>query len=139
MRKLDSQIKTIEEHPRQYYYTEKPTKWRRLKTRQSLLPICMNVTCYAKLSEFLWAEYSLYVSISTKSALFNKRGPNGNKWLYPDLVAMQDLTSNWDQTTKNCVQQYSDKKAKLWSFEVKSLINRSNVRKSFFQAVSNSS
>ncbi|MDJ1257372.1 MAG: hypothetical protein MRQ07_01770 [Candidatus Midichloria sp.] len=52
---------------------------------------------------------------------------------------MQDLTSNWDQTTKNCVQQYSDKKAKLWSFEVKSLINSSNVHKSFFQAVSNSS
>nr|WP_052646285.1 hypothetical protein [endosymbiont of Acanthamoeba sp. UWC8] len=32
-----------------------------------------------------------------------------------------------------------DKKNKLWSFEVKLLINRSNVRRAFFQAVSNSS
>ena len=31
------------------------------------------------------------------------------------------------------------KRTKLWSFEVKILINRSNVRKRFFQAVSNSS
>ena len=37
------------------------------------------------------------------------------------------------------MQQYSDKKTKLWSFEVKILINRSNVREVFFQAVSNSS
>ncbi|WP_375650259.1 hypothetical protein [Bartonella sp. OT172YNZD] len=35
--------------------------------------------------------------------------------------------------------QYFDKKAKLWSFEVKILINRSNLRKVFFQIVSNSS
>jgi uncharacterized protein len=34
---------------------------------------------------------------------------------------------------------YADKKTKLWSFEVKKLLNRSNVREAFFQAVSNSS
>ncbi|WP_244613972.1 hypothetical protein [Bartonella kosoyi] len=35
--------------------------------------------------------------------------------------------------------QYFDKKTKLWSFEIKILINRSNLRKAFFQTVSNSS
>ncbi|MCZ2158768.1 hypothetical protein NPX99_05720 [Bartonella sp. 220] len=35
--------------------------------------------------------------------------------------------------------QYFDKKTKLWSFEVKILINRSNLRQAFFQTVSNSS
>lgn len=40
---------------------------------------------------------------------------------------------------RDCVKQYSDKRTKLWSFEVKLLINRSNVRECFFQVVSNSS
>ncbi|MDM7321750.1 MAG: HrgA protein, partial [Gammaproteobacteria bacterium] len=40
---------------------------------------------------------------------------------------------------RDCVLQYSDKRTKLWSFEVKRLIHRSNVREYFFQAVSNSS
>ena len=31
------------------------------------------------------------------------------------------------------------KKTKLWSFEVKMLVNRSNIREVFFQTVSNSS
>ena len=35
--------------------------------------------------------------------------------------------------------EYGDKRARLWSFEVKILLNRSNVRESWFQAVSNSS
>ena len=69
----------------------------------------------------------------------NKRGPNGNKWLYPDIVALENLSTDWNREVKDCVQHYADKKTKLWSFEVKILINQSNVREAFFQAVSNSS
>ena len=50
-----------------------------------------------------------------------------------------DLMGQWCDEIKNCVNQYPSKRTKLWSFEVKKLINRSNVRESFFQAVSNSS
>lgn len=52
---------------------------------------------------------------------------------------MEDLSQDWHREIKDCVKQYADKKTKLWSFEVKVLINRSNVREVFFQAVSNSS
>ena len=52
---------------------------------------------------------------------------------------MEDLSREWSQEIKDCVKEYSDKKSKLWSFEVKKLINRSNIREAFFQAVSNSS
>lgn len=69
----------------------------------------------------------------------NKKEPQGNKWLYPDVVGMEDLTADWHQEVKNLVKEYPDRKAKLWSFEVKLLLNRSNVREAFFQAVSNSS
>jgi hypothetical protein len=37
------------------------------------------------------------------------------------------------------VRELAERRARLWSFEVKLLLNRSNVRKSYFQAVSNSS
>lgn len=59
--------------------------------------------------------------------------------MYPDIVALEDLTSEWSIKVKECAKEYGDKKAKLWSFEVKKLINTSNVRSTFFQAVSNSS
>ena len=49
------------------------------------------------------------------------------------------MSKDWNHEIKECVGLYSDKKARLWSFEVKILINRSNVREAFFQTVSNSS
>lgn len=52
---------------------------------------------------------------------------------------MKDLTKGWALTINNCVKQFADKKAKLWSFEVKVAIDTTNVRQSFFQALSNSS
>jgi len=87
----------------------------------------------------LWAEFEVYSKRIDEKRSSNKRGPNGNRWLYPDLVGMEDLGVDWHQEVKDCVNQYSDKRTKLWSFEVKLLINRSNVRECFFQSVSNSS
>lgn len=75
----------------------------------------------------------------------NKLTLNGNRWLYPDVVGLENLSSEWRREVSDCAAQSFDmknelrKKAKLWSFEVKPLINRSNARESFFQAVSNSS
>jgi hypothetical protein len=69
----------------------------------------------------------------------NCSGTNANKWLYPDLVGMEAMMEGWAEAIKDCVKQYANIKAKLWSFEVKVKINHSNVRESFFQALSNSS
>lgn len=67
-------------------------------------------------------------------------GARGNKWLHPDLVGIQNLSDDWNREIKDCVREYdANKKTKIWSFEVKILINRRNVREVFFQAVSNSS
>jgi hypothetical protein len=76
--------------------------------------------------------------IDEKKAINNK-GRDGNKWLFPDLVGMEDLSKGWQAEIRDCVGEHSDKKAQLWSFEVKRLINRSNRREAFFQTVSNSS
>lgn len=94
---------------------------------------------YPLLSQYLWKEFKVYSKRIDEKRSSNKRGPNGNRWLYPDVVGMEDLGAEWHQEVRDCVNQYSDKRTKLWSFEAKLLINRSNVRECFFQAVSNSS
>ena len=54
-------------------------------------------------------------------------------------MGVENLSRSWHSEIKQCVQQYAEKLTKLWSFEVKLLVNRANIREAFFQAVSNSS
>jgi len=49
------------------------------------------------------------------------------------------LSGDWTRELRDCVGVLAERRARLWSFEVKLLVNRSNVRKCYFQAVSNSS
>lgn len=68
----------------------------------------------------------------------NKSEYGSNKWLYPDIVAVENLIKDWDKITMECAKDYYIKKTKIYSYEVKKTINRSNVREAYFQAVSNS-
>ena len=140
-------IKRTEDRPRKYYYTES-TDIQEVEQAENILPSTAiasgkpHVTehdLYPMLAEFLSSEYQIYSKRIDEKQSSNSHGPKGNQWLYPDLVGMENLSQDWDEEIKKCVQQYSDKKTKLWSFEVKILINRSNIREVFFQAVSNSS
>lgn len=54
-------------------------------------------------------------------------------------MALEDLSYDWVKEIRECVKVSGDVKALLWAFEVKLLVNRSNVREVFFQTVSNSS
>ena len=96
---------------------------------------------YPLLAEFLWSGFArpIYAKRINEAKSSNKHGPEGNKWLYPDLVGMEDLTSDWGTEIQALVEVHSDKKAKLWSFEVKKFLKRSDARRFFFQALSNSS
>jgi hypothetical protein len=150
------QIKTTEGRPRRYYYTEKSDQaevaesesesemskvaepgvsYTDSPARQKL----REHDLYLLLANYLHSELGLNSKRIDEKRSSNQRGPNGNKWLYPDVVALEDLSRDWHPEVKRCVHEYFDKKSKLWSFEVKLLINRSNVRETYFQAVSNSS
>lgn len=137
IQKQEPNIKRTEERPRRYYYI-KETDQAEIEDAGKE-PKIKEKEIYLKLSEFLWNKLGIYNMIINEKCSSNRKGTNGNKWLYPDLVGMEDLTKDWEQSIKNCVQQSADKKAKLWSFEVKVEINTTNVRQSFFQALSNSS
>lgn len=126
-----------EDYPRRYYYT-KETKQIEMEYTEKK-PNIKEKEIYPKLLDFLLQEFGVHSKIINDKCSSNYKGTNGNKWLHPDLVGMEDLTKDWALAIKDCVQQFADKKAKLWSFEVKVVIDSANVRQSFFQALSNSS
>lgn len=94
---------------------------------------------YPILIEYLKSEHKLYCQRIDERRSKNSRGSGGNQWLHPDIVAMQPLDKEWNDLVRSCVQQGDGQSVRLWSFEVKKVITGSNIRKSFFQAVSNSS
>ena len=146
LQKRHPELKTTEGRPRKYYYSEK-SDVAEVAAAEGVIAATMadsdaklgEHAMYPLLSLYLWEEFGVYSKRIDEKRSSNKRGPNGNRWLYPDVVGMEDLGSEWHQEVRDCVNQYSDKRTKLWSFEAKLLINRSNVRECFFQAVSNSS
>lgn len=147
LQKRHPELKTTEGRPRKYYYSEK-SDVAEVAAAEGVISAPTTDSSDVKLGEhalypllslYLWEEFGVYSKRVDEKRSSNKRGPNGNRWLYPDLVGMEDLGADWHQEVRDCVNQYSDKRTKLWSFEAKLLINRSNVRECFFQAVSNSS
>ena len=147
LQKRHPELKTTEGRPRKYYYSEK-SDFAEVAAAEGVVAAPMADSSDAKLGEhamypllslYLWEEFGVYSKRIDEKRSSNKRGPNGNRWLYPDVVGMEDLGAEWHQEVRDCVNQYSDKRTKLWSFEAKLLINRSNVRECYFQAVSNSS
>lgn len=139
LRKRNPEIKTTEERPRQYYWTTKSDQAEIAKIEDLDTTKNKEHDLYPKLSKYLWAELRIYSKRIDEKKASNKRGIKGNKWLYPDLVGMEDLTTDWHREIKDAVKEYASQKTKLWSFEVKTSLNGSNVREAFFQAVSNSS
>lgn len=94
---------------------------------------------YPILIDYLWSELKLYCQRIDEKRSKNSRGNGGNQWLHPDIVAMQPVDKEWNDLIRSCVKQGAGQRVRLWSFEVKKELSSSNARKSFFQAVSNSS
>jgi hypothetical protein len=94
---------------------------------------------YPILIDYLKTELNLYCQRIDEKRSKNSRGTGGNQWLHPDIVAMQPVDKEWNELIRSCVKQGAGQSVRLWSFEVKKELTGSNARKSFFQAVSNSS
>ena len=64
-----------------------------------------------------------------------------NKWNYPDIVGVSFPFDNEEmkEETLNLLQNINQIQYKLYSFELKIIINFSNLKECYFQAVSNSS
>ncbi len=153
-------IKIQEGPPRKYSYGVPSSFFRRSKEREQVKPVLVQNQVienkapdskeqksltehelYPMLSSYLLSQVpKVYTKrIDERQSSNSTRGTGGNHWLYPDLVGVEILGESWSEEIQKCVKVYSDRKTKLWSFEVKLEINSSKVREYFFQAVSNSS
>lgn len=61
------------------------------------------------------------------------------EWVHPDIVGCYYPFADWDEDVVDVSNILSSSAIKLFSFELKKELNFSNLRESFFQAVSNSS
>lgn len=109
-----------------------------VKAQQAKPHQLAEVALYPLLMQYLSSEHKLYCMRIDEKRSSNQYGANANKWLHPDIVAMQPLAEAWDQLVRTCVLKGDGQSVRLWSFEVKKGLTRSNVREYFFQAVSNS-
>ena len=138
-------IKVINERPKKYYYTEKSDKEEinnhiEIEEKNNIKNENFynnEHDLYPILTEYLKQNDLIAKRIDEKKGS-NKNESGSNKWLYPDIVAVENLIKDWDKITMECAKDYYIKKTKIYSYEVKKIINRSNVREAYFQAVSNS-
>lgn len=147
------QFKTTNGRPRKYYWSEEsddlvvdlsdlleePKQELRVKSTTTDKQRLTESSMYPMLSKYLLSESNVYSMRIDEKASSNKNGLGANEWLHPDIVGIEDLSAGWVDLVKNCAGQLSERRARFWSFEVKLLINRSNVRRAYFQTVSNSS
>jgi uncharacterized protein len=137
------EVRTTEGRPRKYYFTAKSLEEEAGITNpppQDSSEISVrNADQRTSTVDFLHTEFSILGLRIDEKRSVNNRGPNGNRWLFPDIVALEDLSASWDRDVVDTVKEVADTKTRLWSFEVKTRINPTNLRESYFQAVSNSS
>lgn len=145
-------LRTTEGRPRRYYWTDKTeiqeiqeiegdldAPIASLPTEHGAKSRLLEKDLYPMLMNFVSSEVGASAFRINEGTASNRRGPGGNKWLYPDIVAIEALTSGMNKEVIGALQHSGERRARVWSFEVKRLLNRSNVRESYFQAVSNSS
>jgi hypothetical protein len=94
---------------------------------------------YQKLMDFLLSEKDIYSKRIDEKKSKNDKGENGNKWLYPDIVGVKNLQQNYIDIVKKTIATAKANLLQFYAFEVKIFLKSSNVRKDFFQCVSNSS
>ncbi|MFC0819680.1 hypothetical protein [Moraxella marmotae] len=93
------------------------------------------------LSHFL--KHNEYFRAYSKTIFHEEsfKGVRGeDKWLYPDMVAVNFKYANYQKNNVlNFIKKFDKPPIAIFSFEIKKELNFSNYKESFFQAVSNSS
>lgn len=143
-------LRSTAEKPRRYYWTvvsdaavveaaeaEADADAGSANPAQGSLPA--EIDLYDKVREYVAAEYKVFSMRVDEKTASNKKGLNANKWLFPDICGVQSLISGFGSDILALLKEAGGQKSVLWSFEVKVLLNTSNVRESYFQTVSNSS
>jgi uncharacterized protein len=142
----DERIKTNDERPRKFMLdtenyeniqVETPEEERNddteeIENREKAL--------YPKLCSYLWFNKKIFPKRIDEKKSINSRGKKGNIWLYPDIVGFEFLVSEFNSVVLDLLNEVDvEEKFSLYSYEVKLILTKSNIRESYFQAASNSS
>ncbi|KJR43817.1 protein of unknown function DUF511 [Candidatus Magnetoovum chiemensis] len=101
-----------------------------------------NRICYLEkdLHRFLAYYAYSYLKTYTKTISHSKSNKNEyGEWLHPDMVGCYFPLEEWNSEVVEFSSAIGNLEIRLYSFELKRELNISNLRESFFQAVSNSS
>ena len=78
--------------------------------------------------------------VYTKTIFHEKSKHNSlSEWVHPDMVGFYSPIEDWNSKLLDFNKSTDKTAIRLYSFELKKVIDRSNYRENFFQAVSNSS
>ena len=84
-----------------------------------------------------FAAKQLHCHCKTISASKSKRAYG--EWVHPDMVGCKFSIGTWESEVLELSSAVGHSSVQFFSFELKKRLSRSNLRESFFQAVSNSS
>lgn len=92
-------------------------------------------------SYFAYANLAFNRGRSIYKTIFHEksRKTGYTEWTHPDLVGFYLPLEDWNEHLIELNKISDNSSLKIYSFEVKKALSRSNYRESFFQAVSNSS
>ena len=85
-------------------------------------------------------EFNKGKAIFTKTIFHEKSKKGGyNEWIHPDMVGFYIPIEDWNERLLELNNISDSNSIKIYSFELKKRIDKSNYREYYFQAVSNSS
>ena len=140
---LPNQLRVTADSPRKFYWTESDTPSEEAVSegeKEHGSGASDEHSLYPKLIEYLNDEFpNMWCWRINEATSSNRKGKGANEWLHPDVVGRQLLSTGWKNEVRDLGKNMQGQKIRLWSFEVKTRLEQGNVRRSFFQAVANSS
>jgi hypothetical protein len=102
----------------------------------SALPAILERDLHKYVTYYVYTNFKIKTkTISAQKSL--KQGRNSDKWRYPDIVGV--YYPEWEPDIVNVSQHIGEVGIKLFSYELKRELDNTNLRETYFQAVSNSS
>jgi len=140
----DSPFIKIDSKPRKFFLKELASEevLKKIREKEAKVVGAPAKTKYAEVDLHPLLTYFAYtyMRIYTKTIKHQKSSRKTYaQWLHPDLVGVYFPIGEWTTEVLDFGMVVGSRLAKLYSFEMKKELTFSNIRESFFQAVSNSS
>jgi len=144
-KKPDSIFERIGQRPARFFLKGKPSivkeeiktsQNRNLEEKPNRKRDFKEKDLHALLTYFVRENFNIY----TKTIHHEKsRKKSYTQWLHPDMVGVYFLIEDWKEEVADFAKEIGFPSVILFSYEIKKELNFTNLRESFFQAVSNSS